>query len=58
MIVATAADREAKYLILFVGDPANREINRENRKIRPEAATRSAFNAAAMGVFSDIPREN
>jgi hypothetical protein len=35
--------------------PANREINRENRKIRPEAATRSAFHAAAIGVFSDIP---
>jgi len=35
--------------------PANREINRENRKIRPEVATRSSRSAASKRVFSDIP---
>jgi hypothetical protein len=38
--------------------PANREINRENRKIQPAAVTRSPFNVASMGVFGDIPCEN
>jgi hypothetical protein len=38
--------------------PANREINRENRKIQPAAVKRSPFNAASMGVFGDIPCEN
>jgi hypothetical protein len=33
-LVATAAKRPAKCLILLVGDPANREINREFRQIR------------------------
>ena len=31
--------------------PANREINRENRKIRPDEATRSSLNAANTGAF-------
>ena len=35
--------------------PVNREINRENREIRPEAATRSAIYVASAAVFSDIP---
>jgi hypothetical protein len=38
--------------------PANREINRENRKNGPWVMTRSSFNAASMPVFIDIPYEN
>jgi hypothetical protein len=38
--------------------PANREINRENRKNGPWVMTRSSFNAAPMPVFIDIPYEN
>jgi hypothetical protein len=35
--------------------PANREINRENRKIEPETTTRSSLSAAFIGFFGDIP---
>jgi hypothetical protein len=38
--------------------PANREINRENRKNGPWVMTRPLFNAASMPVFIDIPYEN
>jgi hypothetical protein len=38
--------------------PANREINRENRKNGPWATTRASLHAASMGVFIDIPYEN
>ena len=34
---------------------ANREINRENRKIRREAATRSSLNAATTGFLGKFP---
>jgi hypothetical protein len=35
--------------------PANREINRENRKIEPDAATRSSLNAATTGFLGKFP---
>jgi hypothetical protein len=38
--------------------PANREINRENRKNGPRVMTRPLFNAASMPVFIDISCEN
>jgi hypothetical protein len=38
--------------------PANREINRQNRKNGSWATTRFSLNAASMGVFIDIPCEN
>jgi hypothetical protein len=38
--------------------PANREINRENRKNRPWTTTRSSPNAAFTGVFINFPWEN
>jgi hypothetical protein len=38
--------------------PANREINRENRKIRPAKATRASLSAATMGLSREIPYEN
>jgi ribonuclease D len=38
--------------------PANREINRENRKIRPAKATRASLGAATMGLSGEISCEN
>jgi hypothetical protein len=38
--------------------PANREINRENRKNGPWATTKSSLNAVSMRGFIDIPCEN
>ena len=38
--------------------PANREINRENREIGADTATRPSLNAVTMGLFSEIPCEN
>jgi hypothetical protein len=35
--------------------PANREINRENRKIEPDAATRSSLDAATTGFLGKFP---
>ncbi len=35
--------------------PTNREINRENRKIEPDAATRSSLNAATTGFLGKFP---
>ena len=54
-MVADAAVIEPVSAINF---PANREINRENRKIGPEAATRSPLNAVSIRVLSDIPLDN
>jgi hypothetical protein len=38
--------------------PANREINRENRKKWAWATTISSLSAASMEVFIDIPGES
>jgi hypothetical protein len=38
--------------------PANREINRENRKNGLCATTRASLSAASMRVFIDYPLEN
>jgi hypothetical protein len=43
---------------LYLEFPANREINRENRKNGFWATTRSSFSAASMRGFFDIPYES
>jgi hypothetical protein len=55
MTVATAANRQAKCLILFVGDPANREINREFRRIRAFGAILKADTRVNSEAYSKIP---
>jgi hypothetical protein len=53
-MVAHAVDVESVSATEF---PANREINRENREIEPDAATQSSLNAATTVLFSELPYE-
>jgi hypothetical protein len=55
MTVATAANKLAKSLILLVGDPANREINREFRQIRPLCAILKADTRVNSKAYDKLP---
>ena len=55
MTIATAANMPAKCMILLIGDPANREINREFRQMRPLCAILNADTPANSKASSRIP---
>jgi hypothetical protein len=55
MAVATCRHCPAKRLILLVSDPANREINREFRQIRPFCEISNANTRAISKTFGQIP---
>jgi hypothetical protein len=52
------ADAVYVELVSAAEFPANREINREKRKIGADAATRSSLNAVTTELFREIPCEN
>jgi hypothetical protein len=55
MTVATVAKVSYKSLILLVGDPANREINREFCKLVAFGAAETPNKAVVAGLLMQIP---
>ena len=55
MTIATAANMPAKCMILLIGDPANREINREFCKIAASGAPETVNNGVVIGLSMRIP---
>jgi hypothetical protein len=55
MTIATAANMPAKCMILLIGDPANREINREFCKFVASGAPETLNSGVVAGLLMQIP---